>query len=453
MDIVLHRKDIRVEDNKAVSSAENAIPLFVIDEEMIDESSNRRMKWLRKNLQSLRQDYKEAGSDLIVRRGDPTDVVEELADEYNADRVLLNKSYTPTGRDLGERIEDDLSDHITVESFHDKVLHEPEAIYTNKGTPYSVFTYYHKKWKKRNKEEPFEIGDFQSIDDKNDEIPTLDELGFESTNIELPEAGTEAAKDRLRRFCSEDISDYGEERDYPGQEGTSRLSAYMAYGVIGVRDVWEMTEQEDSASEFQEQLAWRDFYTQVLYHNPSVVTENYKSYDRPIQWENDSVLLQKWKDGETGYPIVDAGMRQLKQEGYMHNRLRMIVASFLTKDLLMDWREGYNWFKKMLIDHDVANNNGGWQWAASTGTDAQPYFRIFNPMSQGERYDPDAQYIKKYVSELQDVDPDLIHSWNELSEEERPDDTDYPAPVIDHSERREMALNMYKRARGEDIDE
>ncbi|MFP4175521.1 MAG: FAD-binding domain-containing protein, partial [Halobacteriales archaeon] len=189
------------------------------------------------------------------------------------------------------------------------------------------------------------------------------------------------------------------------------------------------------------------------YHNPGVVTENYKEYENEIDWRDDDDEIRAWKSGETGYPIVDAGMRQLLDEGFMHNRVRMIVASFLTKDLLVDWRVGYAQFRDHLIDHDTANDNGGWQWAASTGTDAQPYFRIFNPMTQGERYDEEAEYIKAHVPELRDVPAEKIHSWNELNDEERDAlAPDYPAPVVDHSERRDEALAMFEEARGEDGD-
>jgi Deoxyribodipyrimidine photolyase len=223
--------------------------------------------------------------------------------------------------------------------------------------------------------------------------------------------------------------------------------------------VYERTQQAlDSAAEdereevreFQGQLAWREFYTQVLYHNPEVVTENYKDYENPIEWREDPEALQAWKDGETGYPIVDAGMRQLREEAYMHNRVRMIVASFLTKDLQLDWRRGYEWFRQKLADHNTANDNGGWQWAASTGTDAQPYFRIFNPMTQGERHDPDAEYIKTYVPELAEAEPDVIHSWHELSlTQRRRSAPDYPDPIVDHSKRREETLSMFEQARGQ----
>ena len=188
----------------------------------------------------------------------------------------------------------------------------------------------------------------------------------------------------------------------------------------------------------------------VLRHDAGVEPEDYKSYENDIEWENDDELLEAWKRGETGYPIVDAGMRQLREEAYMHNRVRMIVASFLTKDLLLDWRHGYDHFRELLVDHDTANDNGGWQWAASTGTDAQPYFRIFNPMTQGERYDPDAEYIAEYVPELRGVDPDVVHSWHECSLTQRRNAApEYPDPIVDHSERREQALAMFERARGE----
>ncbi|MFC6770871.1 cryptochrome/photolyase family protein, partial [Halorubrum pallidum] len=276
---------------------------------------------------------------------------------------------------------------------------------------------------------------------------------------------TEAARGRLDAFLSEPVFAYEADRDYPARESTSRMSAFLKYGEIGVREVYDATERAletaasddrpeshaESVEEFQQQLAWREFYAQVLFHNPEVVTENYKAYEEAIAWRDDPEEIAAWKRGETGYPIVDAGMRQLRAEAFMHNRVRMIVASFLTKDLLADWRRGYDHFRETLADHDTANDNGGWQWAASTGTDAQPYFRIFNPMTQGERYDPDAEYIAEYVPELRGVDAELVHEWHELSPAQRADAApEYPAPIVDHSERREKALAMYKRARGED---
>jgi len=275
----------------------------------------------------------------------------------------------------------------------------------------------------------------------------------------VPPAGTETARDLLRAFCEDEVYDYDDRRDYPADECTSRLSAHLKFGTIGIREVHDAVTaakravegvDRDSAEEFESQLAWREFYSHVLWDEPGVVAENFKQYERPIGWNHDPETLQAWKDGETGYPIVDAGMRQLRAEAYMHNRVRMIVASFLTKDLLIDWREGYDWFREKLVDHDTANDNGGWQWAASTGTDAQPYFRIFNPMTQGERYDPDAEYICQYVPELRDVPTDAIHEWHELDTGRRQMlAPDYPDPIVDHSQRREQAIEMFEAARGD----
>lgn len=288
-------------------------------------------------------------------------------------------------------------------------------------------------------------------------IPTLSELGFDEPEGSVPEAGTVAAEERLEAFFGGPIHRYDEDRDYPAEERTSRLSADLKFGTIGIRRIWEATEdakaaaetedERESVEEFRSQLAWREFYTQVLYYHPDVVSENYAEYEEVIQWRSDPEGLEAWKAGETGYPIVDAGMRQLREESWMHNRVRMIVASFLSKDLLIDWRAGYDHFREHLVDHDTANDNGGWQWAASTGTDAQPYFRVFNPMTQGERYDPDAEYVREYVPELRGVDPETIHSWHELDEDDRPD-VDYPAPIVDHAERREVAIETFERARG-----
>jgi deoxyribodipyrimidine photo-lyase len=340
-------------------------------------------------------------------------------------------------------------------------LHEPGEITTNDGDPYSVFTYFGRKWHDRGKETPHEPPAADELADlKGDALPTLSDLGFKQPEADVPAAGTDAARALLDGFLEESVFEYEQRRDFPADECTSRLSAHLKFGTIGIREVYDRTEdakegtggdRRESVREFQSQLAWREFYTQVLFAHPNVVSSNYKSYENPLEWENDEELLQAWKDGETGYPIVDAGMRQLREEAYMHNRVRMIVASFLTKDLLIDWRHGYDWFRKKLVDHDTANDNGGWQWAASTGTDAQPYFRIFNPMTQGEDYDPDAEYIKEYVPELRDADPEIIHEWNDCSLTQRRNAApEYPDPVVKHSERREEALSMFERARGDE---
>jgi len=518
MALFWHRRDLRIADNLGLAAAtdrDDVAPVFIFDPTVLAHASDVRIRRLLDGLAALRRAYRERDSDLLIAHGDPEAVIPTLAAELDVDRVVWNRGYSALARERDAAVRQALADaDIDREAHHDAVLHTPDSIRTNAGDPYSVYSYYWKKWTDREKDAPAPTpeavtlasadavataveplmrtdggggdggGDDNSDGDGNSDgngnsnhnrvesitigtLPTPAALGFEEPDADVGPAGTAAARDRLEAFLDEDVFSYETDRDYPARKASSRLSAFLAYGEIGVREVYEATESamaaatdrpeadaESSVEEFQSQLAWREFYTQVLYHNPEVVTENYKEYEAGIDWRDDPEEIAAWKRGETGYPIVDAGMRQLREEAYMHNRVRMIVASFLTKDLLADWRHGYHHFRERLADHDTANNNGGWQWAASTGTDAQPYFRIFNPMTQGERYDPDAAYIREYVPELRGVDADVIHDWTECSPTQRANAAPaYPAPIVDHASRREAALAMYKRARGEDPDE
>jgi deoxyribodipyrimidine photo-lyase len=518
MELFWHRRDLRVTDNVGLAAAaerDAVAPVFVFDDDVLAHASDVRVRRLLDGLAALRADYRDRGSDLLVARGDPETVLPELAAALDAERVVWNRDYSGLARERDAAVRTALNDaDVAREAHHDAVLHTPDSIRTNAGDPYSVYTYYWRKWTDRDTDPPAptpgpsDLVDVDALteavgseggaladggregDRRSDggvaaervavgDLPAPADLGFAEPDADVGPAGTEAARERLDAFLSEAVFSYNAERDYPARDATSRLSAFLKYGEIGVRETYEATTaamraaearvaDDDEAAdgdgddegpvaaveEYQQQLAWREFYTQVLYHNPEVVTANYKEYEEGIEWRDDPDEIAAWKRGETGYPIVDAGMRQLRDEAFMHNRVRMIVASFLTKDLLVDWRVGYDHFRERLADHDTANDNGGWQWAASTGTDAQPYFRIFNPMTQGERYDPDAEYIKAHVPELRGVDADLIHGWHELSPAERANAAPaYPAPVVDHSERREEALAMYKRARGEDPDE
>jgi deoxyribodipyrimidine photo-lyase len=468
MQLFWHRRDLRTADNQGLAAAADAaddgvVPVFCFDDEVLQYGSDPRVAFMLDALARLRERYRELGSDLLIRHGDPSAVLPNLAEELDVARVVWNHDYSGLAVERDEAVRAALDEEgVAHEQFHDAVHHEPGAIRTNAGDPYSVYTYFWKKWRDREKADPAPEPEGANLADVSGaDLPTLSDLGFEEPKADLPDAGTEAARERLTDFCEADIYRYEEARDYPAEAATSRLSQDLKFGTIGVREVYERTEAakvdadsedaRESVAEFQGQLAWREFYLQVLYFNPEVVSANYKSYEHPIEWRDDEAELTAWKRGETGYPIVDAGMRQLRQEGYVHNRVRMIVASFLTKDLMLDWRAGYEHFREHLVDHDTANDNGGWQWAASTGTDAQPYFRIFNPTSQQERYDPDAEYITQYVPELADVPAEKIHAWPELDDAER--DTlapEYPAPIVDHSERREDALAMFEAARGED---
>ena len=459
-----HRRDLRLADNRGLADApDRPVGLFVFDTAVLDHAGAPRVTFLLDALGELRAAYRERGSELLVKQGDPATVVPDVAGDLGAEFVSWNRDYSGLARERDERVDGALEDvDATPQKFHDAVCHEPGSITTNAGEPYSVFTYFGRKWSDREKDDPRQIPDMAPADDLGVDpgpIPTLSELGFDAAEAEVPTAGTGAARRLLESFLDDDVYRYEELRDYPTEECTSRLSVHLKFGTIGIREVDKRVrealksasgERRESVAEFRSQLAWREFYTHVLYFNPEVVAANYKSYENPIEWDDDEDLLAAWKRGETGYPIVDAGMRQLRAEAFMHNRVRMIVASFLTKDLLIDWRRGYEHFRELLVDHDTANDNGGWQWAASTGTDSQPYFRIFNPMTQGERYDPDGEYIKEYVPELEGVDPDVIHSWHELTPTERANAAPaYPAPIVDHSERREQALSMFERARGD----
>ncbi|HKL29111.1 MAG TPA: deoxyribodipyrimidine photo-lyase [Natrialbaceae archaeon] len=467
MQLHWHRRDLRVRDNVGLASAgrdseDPILPVFVFDDRLLEAASPPRVAALLDGLRSLRERYRDRGSDLVVVEGNPTEELRRLANEYGIDRVHWNRDYSGVARRRDESVRDVLEgEGVDVDTHHDPLLHEPGSITTNDGTHYAVYSYFWKKWRDRAKDDPVEPpepDDLAEVEGKP--FPTLEALGFEPPEASIPDVTPAAARERLDSFCADGIYRYEERRDYPADDATSRLSVHLKYGTIGIRTVYAATAQaftaaEDDAAgesvrEFQSQLAWREFYTHVLAANPGAVTENYKDYEHDIEWRTDPEGLEAWKAGETGYPIVDAGMRQLRQEAWMHNRVRMIVASFLTKDLLIDWREGYDWFRERLVDHDTANDNGGWQWAASTGTDAQPFFRIFNPMTQGERYDPDAEYVTEYVPELRDATPDRIHGWHELSDAERESIApDYPAPIVDHAEARERTLATFRAARGE----
>ena len=470
MALFWHRRDLRVSDNvglNAATGSDPVVPVFVIDRDVLDNASPPRVAFMCDALDSLRAAYRERGSDLVIAYGDPRNVIPDLAREYDVERVVWNRDYSGLARKRDAAVRQALDDAgIDREAHHDAIHHKPGSITTNKGDIYSVYTYFWKKWRDRPKDDPLdppERGNLATPD--GGPVPTHADLGFDDPEAEIPAAGTEAARGRLHSFCAGPIYEYEERRDYPADDCTSGLSAHLKWGTIGPREVYAATDAahadadearadgesaRDSVSEFQSQLAWREFYTHVLWDRPDVVTSNYKDYEKEIAWRDDPEALQAWKDGETGYPIVDAGMRQLRAEAYMHNRLRMIVASFLTKDLMIDWRAGYDWFRRKLVDHETGNNNGGWQWAASTGTDSQPYFRVFNPMTQGERYDPDAEYIAEHVPELRGVPADAVHSWHELDPGTRKMHApDYPNPIVDHSERREKAIAMFETARGD----
>ena len=489
MRIHWHRRDLRAVDNRGLAAAtdggQRVLPVFVFDDAVLRHAAPARVAFLLDALDALRDAYRERGGDLVVTHGDPSGVLPDLAAAADAAGVTWCRDYTGLARDRDETVREALvAEDVPVDAVHDAVCHPPETITTSAGECYSVFTYYGRKWHDREKADPVaapedgvvaagEETDSEPLTDR-EPLPDLADLGFEAPSAAVPDGSRAAGLARLEAFCEGPIYRYGERRDYPGEDCTSRLSPHLTFGTLGIREVFAATEEamaeasgdaeedvnadvetdaetaRESVREFQTQLAWREFYAQVLWANPETVTANFQDFAEPIDWRDDPEALSAWQDGETGYPIVDAGMRQLREESWMHNRVRMIVASFLTKDLLLDWREGYAWFRERLVDHDTANDVGGWQWAASTGTDAQPYFRVFNPMTQGQRFDPEAEYIRAHVPELGSVPADVIHGWDELDQDQRElHAPEYPAPIVDHAERREEAIAMFERARGE----
>jgi len=468
-----HRRDLRPRDNLGLERAQSLdgpiVPVFVLDPTVLSHASSVRVASLLEALSALRSWYRERGSDLLVRRGEASEVIPAVTAETDASTVVWGEDYSGLAQERDRAVTAAVEDDgVGCETVHDSICHEPGSITPNQGEFYSVYSYFWKKWRDREKQPPVDPPTGEELADSDDfggldpgEIPSLSALGFDEPDASRPTVTPSAARERVASFCADAIYRYADERDYPAAGMTSRLSVHLKWGTVGVRELYAATERaakraadsdaEHSVREFQRQLAWREFYAHVLSFNPETVRENFSSYPNEIQWRTDPDGLEAWKAGKTGYPIVDAGMRQLREEAWMHNRVRMLVASFLTKDLLLDWRLGYDWFRERLADHETANDVGGWQWAASTGTDAQPYFRVFNPMKQGREYDPDATYIRRYVPELEGVEPETIHSWTDLGPAKRSRVApEYPAPIVDHADRRTEAIETFERARNAD---
>lgn len=469
---VIHwfRRDLRMQDNialhQAIDSNRPVIALFVIDTELLKAKrvGAPRVRFLLDALNSLDEKLRKYSTCLLVRQGNPENIIPELVQEVDAAALYFNRDYSPYARQRDSAIEDMLD--IAVRVYDNAILLPPGKILKNDGTPYRVYTPFWKKWQVADKpgvsvrhfrdEWFYDSGNLQ-----NDEIPSLSELGFEKV-APVVAASEEKALSLLNAFVEDDIKQYSEKRNWlaihpyqgarPG--GTSYLSPFLRFGLLSPRQAyWSAREAykntknknyRDSIETWVSELAWREFYVHILHFFPHVLERDFVDTYINLKWENDADDLQAWKDGMTGYPVVDAAMRQLKAIGWMPNRARMIVASFLTKDLLIHWKYGDVHFMQYLIDGDPAANNGGWQWAAGTGTDAQPYFRIFNPVSQSKKYaTPD--YLKYWIPELRNVPDKYIHApWTMDTPPEN-----YPAPIVEHSLARQGTLEAFKVARGE----
>ncbi len=465
------RRDLRLEDNQALQAArENAdqvLPVFVVDPDLVHSQrmGQARLRFLWDGLRILQRDLRERGADVVIRKGDPVQIIPALVKECAASMVYAEEDFSPYAR----RRDRAVAEQVSLSLGPGLVIAHPDSISKADGGPYQIYSYYKKKWRKqyyplpRNAVwgAPSRIEMPQGI--PSDSIPQGDFTGRKN----FP-PGHHSARDRLAAFTSGQnpaILSYEEGRDRPDVQGTSRLSPYFHFGMLSARqalaeaqaaaDRAGIEKHWKSVETWIDELIWRDFYFSILYHFPYVVEGSFRENLRHISWRNDRDDFQRWKEGKTGYPLVDAGMRQLLEMNWMHNRLRMVVASFLVKDLLIDWRWGEAWFMKNLLDADLAANNGGWQWVAGTGTDAAPYFRIFNPISQSQKHDPQGEYIKKYVPELRVVPTQSIHEPWSMTPSMQAEcgcviGKDYPAPIVDHGQARERTLAAYRKARETD---
>lgn len=473
-DLILfwHRRDLRLSDNVGLTAARQQTPkvvgVFCLDSNLLerDDIAAARVTYLIESLQALQHAYIKAGSQLLILKGDPRIRIPDLATALQARAVFWNWDVEPYSQERDRAVQAALQQAgIQFQNFWDQLLHAPEEIKTGAGEPYTVYSPYWRNWSSKAKAAPMpDLSVLQELTEVETEsaqqagaieLPTAKDLGFVWSNALLLEPGEAAARERLEEFCDRFITDYAEQRNFPANtQGTSHLSAALKFGTIGIRTVWAKTieamehsrsdEARDSIRTWQQELAWREFYQHVMYFFPELAEGAYRSHFKTFPWENNMEHFQAWCEGKTGYPIVDAAMRQMNELGWMHNRCRMIVASFLTKDLLIDFRLGEKYFMQRLYDGDLSANNGGWQWSASSGMDPKPV-RIFNPASQAKKFDPEAEYIREWLPELSSLDTaDLV--TGKISAEER-DRCGYPAPIVDHNTQQRRFKERYQQQR------
>ena len=447
--VVWFRRDLRLHDHPALTAAQadgdRIAPLFVIDERLqAGRFRSANCLWfMRRSVSALATALEVRGAPLSVVRGDPSDVVPAFAAAVGAARVVASRDYTPYGRGRDDRVAAALDRRgIAWASFPGLLIHEPEDVATAEGRPFRVFGPFRRTWLEQIERDVLDAPDAvagarrvggRRIEDLLETVTPSADLAL------LPVPGEDAARERLARWTgSQALERYATDRDRLDLDGTSRLGQDLRWGLLSPTEVAARSAGPGEARErFLGELAWRDFYAHLLWHEPRAARASWRPSLERVAWEHDPRVIDAWRTGRTGFPVVDAAMRQLTKSGWMHNRARMLAASFLTKHLGVDWRVGEQYFMEHLIDGDPASNNGGWQWAASTGTDAQPWFRIFNPTLQAIRHDPDGAYVRRWLPELAGLEGKAVHA---------PPPGTYLVPIVDHREARARALNAYRDA-------
>ncbi|MCL5246978.1 DNA photolyase family protein [Cellulophaga sp. 20_2_10] len=414
------RRDLRLEDNTALSlalsSGKPVLPIFIFDENILNEldKDDARVTFIHQTISAMNTTLKNCNSGVLCLHTTPEKAWKELMSKYAIENVFYNKDYEPYAKERDEKITALLEENnINVKSYKDSVVFEENDVLKNDGGAYTVYTPYKNKWLSLFKAELIE-------EQKCDLSKNL--VAFSAAFLSLKDLGFRASSIEVMPYNLEHLDVYADKRDFPSDDITTYLGPHLRFGTVSVRKLIRGLEGLESV--FLSELVWREFFTQILYHYPKVVTQNFRAKYDGIKWRNNQEDFEKWCTGTTGYPMVDAGMRQLNQTGYMHNRVRMITAGFLCKHLLIDWQWGEAYFAKKLLDYELASNNGNWQWAAGTGCDAAPYFRIFNPITQLKKFDKDFKYVRKWIPEF--------------------DGFDYPDPMVDHKTARERALKIYK---------
>lgn len=420
------RRDLRLQDNAglyaALSGDHPVQPIFIFDENILadlEDKTDARVSFLHQELFAINEELKSKGTSLAIYHGDPMKIWEQLTSEFSIASVYTNRDYEPYATKRDQEVKDLMeSKNIEFNTFKDQVILEPEEVLKKDGTPYLVYTPYSKMWKKVVEDKDFETYSsalyFDNWHSSNYDFPTLKSIGFEPTNISIPN----------KDLTDDTMEVYEDERNFPAKDSTSRLGIHLRFGTVSVREVAKRAREKSEV--FYSELIWREFFMMILYYYPHAVTNNFNRKYDAVPWRNKEEEFKKWCEGKTGFPMVDAGMRELNETGFMHNRVRMITAGFLTKHLLIDWRWGEAYFAEKLLDYELSANNGNWQWAAGTGVDAAPYFRVFNPTEQIKKFDKDYIYIRKWVKEY---------------------GTDrYPEPMVEHKMARERAISTYKEA-------